>query len=115
LAGIASLLCFFLKSYPLCFVIAALWGGSDTFLHINLGAIVSALFPGRVESFSVYRIFNAIGVVTTIVLNLSLTSVDYWVFLLLVTVLAMVYTMVAVNVMELKNKVGIAEVPRDEE
>lgn len=48
LAGFLSLLCFFLESYPLCFIIAILWGGSDTFIQTNMGAIISALFPGKV-------------------------------------------------------------------
>jgi hypothetical protein len=48
LAGVLSILCYFFASYPLCFVISVLWGGSDTFLQTNLGAIISALFPGQV-------------------------------------------------------------------
>jgi MFS family permease len=114
LAGVISLLCYFFRSYPLCFVIAALWGGSDTFLQTNLGAIISSLFPGQVESFSVYRIFFAAGTVTTIVLNLALDSVDYWVFLIIVMSVQMFYTLVSTKVMELKSKIKSSLLDRDQ-
>lgn len=113
LAGIISLLNFFLESYPLCFVIAMLWGGSDTFLQTNLGAIISALFPGQVESFSVYRIFFALGTVTTIVLNLALQSVVSWVFLVILLGITLFYTLVSINVMELK-KIKSSLLERDD-
>jgi MFS family permease len=114
LAGVMSLLCYFFKSYPLCFVIAVLWGSSDTFLQTNLGAVVSALFPGQVESFSVFRIVFALGVVTTTVLNLVLDGVDYWVFLVIVMAVQMCYTLVSTRVMELKSKIKSSLLERDE-
>jgi hypothetical protein len=114
LAGIISLLNFFLESYALCFPIAMLWGGSDTFLQTNMGAIISALFPGQVESFSVYRIFFALGTVTTIVLNLALDSVVAWVFLIIVLAITLFYTLVSINVMELKRLTRSSLLERDE-
>jgi hypothetical protein len=33
-------------------------------MQANIGSIVSTVFPGKVEAFSVYRIFLAIGVVS---------------------------------------------------
>lgn len=90
-----------------------LWGGSDTFLQTNLGAIISALFPGKVESFSVFRVFFALGTTTTIILNLALKDVDGWVFLVIVMAIQMFYSLVSINVMELKKSIKSSLLDKD--
>jgi MFS family permease len=94
-----SFLCFYFESYPLCFVISFLWGGCDTFIQTNMGAVISALFPGKVESFSVFRIFFALGVVTTVVLNLALDGTPLWIFLVIVMGFQMFYTLISIKVL----------------
>ena len=48
IAGFVSLLCFFLRVYWLCFVVAFLWGSAETFIQTNTGALIGIVFPGRV-------------------------------------------------------------------
>ena len=100
-----SLLCYTLKRYELCFVISFLWGGCDTFIQTNLAAVISALFPGKVESFSVYRIFFSLGFVTTTIINLALEGQPEWIFLVIVIVFQMFYSLISIQIMELKAKV----------
>lgn len=107
-AGFMSLLCYMFESYPLCFVISFLWGGCDIFIHTNLGAIISSLFPGKVEAFGVFRIFFALGVVSTTLLNLALGGQPLWIFLVIVMVFQMFYSLVSIKVMELKGRVKVS-------
>jgi hypothetical protein len=72
LAGFLSLLCFFLQAYGLCFAVSSLWGIAETYLMTNTGSLIGLIFPGQVESFSVFRISFALGVVFTILMNLAL-------------------------------------------
>lgn len=113
-AGFMSLLCYMFKSYELCFVISFLWGGCDTFIQTNLGAVISALFPGKVESFSVFRIFFALGVVTTTLLNLALDGQPEWIFLVIVMAFQMFYSLISIKVMELKGRVRTSLLEREE-
>jgi hypothetical protein len=64
-----------------------------------MGAVISALFPGKVESFSVFRIFNAFGVVTTVVLNLALNGSQLWIFLVIIMGFQMFYTLISIKVL----------------
>jgi hypothetical protein len=72
IAGFVSLLCFNLSSYGLCFIVSIMWGASESFIQTNTGALIGIVFPGKVESFSVFRIFLALGTVLTILLNIAL-------------------------------------------
>ncbi len=83
-AGFISLLCYFLKNYWLCFAVSALWGAAETFLQTNTGALIGLIFPGKVESYSVYRVMFALGVTLTIVLNIALKDEPAWIFLSIV-------------------------------
>ena len=47
-AIIASFLAYFLESYPLCFLVSALWGGAEAYLQSNTGALISAEYEGKV-------------------------------------------------------------------
>lgn len=84
IAGFVSLLCYFLENYYLCFAVSFLWGASETFLQTNTGALIGIIFPGKIESYSVYRIVFSIGVTLTIVLNIALKDAPAWIFLTLV-------------------------------
>ena len=48
LAGITSLLAFYLQDYTLCFVCAIIWGCSDNHLQTNTNALIAQLFPNRI-------------------------------------------------------------------
>lgn len=101
-AGFVSLLCFFLKSYPLCFAVSFLWGSSETFLQTNTGALIGIVFPGKVESFSVYRIIFAVGTVTTIILNITLKSAPAWIFLTIVMTVQVLTSGLSTTLIDLK-------------
>lgn len=48
LAAFASMLCYQLESYGLCFIVSVLWGFSEIFLQTNTGSLVGKIFPGKV-------------------------------------------------------------------
>lgn len=80
-------------------MISFLWGGCDTFFQTNIAAIISALFPGKMEAFGVYRIFFALGTVTTIILNIALDGTAPWIFLAIIIGIQMFYSLVSIRVM----------------
>ena len=104
IAGFVSLLCYFLKSYPLCFAVAFLWGSSETFLQTNIGALTGLIFPGKVEAFSVYRVIFALGTTVTIVLNVLLRNQPAWVFLTIVMTLQVFISIVSIQLRDLQKK-----------
>lgn len=97
MAGFVSFVCYYLKSYPLCFLASFLWGASETFLQTNTGGLIAKVFPGKVEGFSVYRIFFAIGVVFVLIINIALSSYDPYIFLTIVLVLQTLVSVVSLN------------------
>jgi MFS family permease len=97
IAGFVSLLCYFLDSYGLCFAVSFLWGSAETFLQTNTGALIGKIFPGKVESFSVYRILFAVGVVLTITLNILLKDVPPWIFLTFVMTVQIITNRISLN------------------
>ena len=101
-AGFISLLCFFLREYWLCFVVAFLWGSAETFIQTNTGALIGIVFPGKVEAFSVYRIVFAFGTTTTIVLNIALESVEPWVFLTIVMMVQVITSYLSNKIIDLR-------------
>ena len=48
MAGLVSLVCYFQKSYSLCFLTAMLWGACEIFNQTNTAVIVSILFKEKV-------------------------------------------------------------------
>lgn len=104
IAGFVSLLCYFLKIYPLCFVVAFLWGSAETFLQTNTGALIGIVFPGKVEGFSAYRIIFAVGTTTTIILNIALKQTPPWVFLVIVMMVQVIASGISTQIRDLKKK-----------
>jgi MFS family permease len=102
-AGFVSLLCYFLNNYYLCFAVSFLWGSAETFLQTNTGALIGIVFPGKVESYSVFRIIFAIGTVTTIVLNIALKDTPAWIFLTIVMTVQVVTTGLSTQIINLKH------------
>jgi hypothetical protein len=102
MAAFISMLCYFLESYGLCFAVAAFWGASETYLQTNTGSLVGLVFPNKVEAFSVFRVIFALGVVTTIVLNIALQSLPGWVFLSVVIVIQLLTIGISTQIMDLK-------------
>jgi len=86
----------------LCFAVAFLWGSAETFLQTNTGALIGKLFPGKVEAFSAYRIIFALGVVSTIVLNIALKSAPAWIFLTIVMSVQVITNKVSTTLSETK-------------
>lgn len=100
-ASFTSLICYFTNSFPLCFVCAYMWGMSENFLQTNTNALVAKIFPGKVEGFSVYRIFFCIGVVSVLLLGILLSSAPNYIFLTIVIVMQTIMTGVSLNLKEL--------------
>ncbi len=103
LATFASLICYFLKSYPVCFVCAALWGISETFLKTNNDALISKIFPNKVEAFSVYRIFFSIGAVAVFVLGIALSQAPGYIYLIIIIVIKVIISILSLNLKDLDN------------
>jgi len=101
MAAFTSFICYFQKSFALSFVCAALWGSAETFLQTNTGGLISKIFPGKVEAFSVYRVFFAIGVVSVLLLGIILSNVDGYIFLTIILVLQTIITAVSINLKDL--------------
>ena len=109
-AGFTSFICYFTTSYPLCFVCAALWGCAENFLQTNTGAMISKIFPGKVEAFSVYRVFFSIGVVSVLILNIALSDTPKYIFLTIILVMQTIITGVSINLKDLKPETTIDQV-----
>lgn len=105
-AGFLSLLCFFLKSYGMCFAVSVFWGISESFLQTNLGALIGKVFPGQVESYSVYRIIFSLGVTLTIILNIALKGKPLWIFLTLVMMVQVLISRVSIELSKHKLAAG---------
>jgi fucose permease len=93
-----------LELYPLCFVVAFLWGSAETFLQTNTGALIGMVFPGKVEAYSVFRIIFSLGTVTTIVLNIALKSTPAWVFLTIIMTVQVITSAISNQIIDLKEK-----------
>lgn len=74
---------------------------AETFLQTNNGGLISKIFPGKVEAFSVYRIFFAAGAVSVFLLNIALSSAPDYIFLIIVVVLQTIITGVSINLKDL--------------
>jgi MFS family permease len=96
-AGFVSFMCYYTKSYPLSFLASFLWGCSETFLQTNTGGLIAKVFPGRVEGFSVYRIFFSIGVVSVLLINIALSDQDPYIFLTIILALQTLVTAISLN------------------
>ncbi len=68
---------------------------------------MAKVFAGKVEGFSVYRIFFAFGVVFVLIINIALSDYDPYIFLTIVLVLQTLTTAISLNLRYL-------EVPSDE-
>ncbi len=104
LATFVSLICYFLKSYPVCFACAALWGIAETLLQANNGALISKIFPNKIEAFSVYRIFSTIGAVVVFVLVIALSQAPDYIFLIIIIFLQVIISILSLNLKDLENK-----------
>lgn len=102
-AAFTSFICFFTNSYVLCFFCAYLWGTSENFLQTNTNALVSTIFPGRVEGYSVYRVFFSVGVVVVLLINILLSSTPSYYFLTIILAIQTITTGISLNLGDLKN------------
>jgi hypothetical protein len=59
--------------------------------------MIAQVFPGKVEAFSVYRVFFAIGVVFVLLINIALSGCDPYIFLTIVLVLQTITTAISLN------------------
>lgn len=82
-----------------------MWGSSETFLQTNTGGLISKIFPGQVEAFSVYRVFFSIGVVSVLLLGIALSNVPGYIFLTIVLVMQTFITAVSINLKDLDTNV----------
>lgn len=71
--------------------------------------MISKLFPGKVEAFSVYRVFFAIGVVSVLILNIALSSTPKYIFLTIIFVMQTIITGLSINLRDLKEGLESAE------
>ena len=96
-AGVVSLVCFFTKSYVLCFFCAFLWGSSETFLQTNTNALIGILFPNQIEAYSAYRLLFAIGVSMTLLLGIVLSNAPNYIFLSIILALQVFVTFISLH------------------
>ena len=101
IAAFTSFICYFTKSFVLCFVCAYLWGMSENFLQTNTNALVSKIFPGKVEGYSVYRVFFCTGVVSVLLIGILLSEAPGYIFLTIVLVMQTVITGISFNLKDL--------------
>lgn len=113
IAGFVSFVCYYTKSYPLCFVASFLWGSSETFLQTNTGGLIAKVFPGKVEGFSVYRIFFSCGVVFVLIINIALSDCDPYIFLTIILVLQTLVTAISLNLRYLEVPVSAESITNE--
>lgn len=85
------------------FVCSFFWGVSENFLQTNTSALVSKIFPGKVEAFSAFRVFFSLGVVLILLLNVALSEVTGYIFVSIVLGLQVLITGVSMNLKDLDN------------
>jgi hypothetical protein len=90
----------------MCFAVSVFWGISESFLQTNLGALIGKVFPGQVESYSVYRIIFSLGVTLTIILNIALKGKPLWIFLTLVMMVQVLISRVSIELSKHKLAAG---------
>lgn len=71
-------------------------------IQTNTGALIGKLFPGKVEAFSAFRIIFALGVVSTIVLNIALKDAPAWIFLTIVMAVQVLTNKISTSLSEVK-------------
>lgn len=103
-AAFTSFVCYYAKSLPLAFICSFLWGASQNFLQTNTGGLISKIFPGKVEAFSVYRIFFSIGAVSVFLLGIALSQAPGYIYLSIIIGLQIIITMVSINLSSLNNE-----------
>jgi hypothetical protein len=101
-AAFVSFVCYYLNSYYCCFIASFLWGASETFLQTNTGGLIATVFEGKVEGYSVYRIFFALGVVFVLLLNILLSGSDPYIFITIILALQTIVTAVSLNLRNLE-------------
>jgi hypothetical protein len=69
----------------------------------NTGSLIGLIFPGQVESFSVFRICFALGVVFTVLMNIALEAQPGWIFLTVVIGVQLAATAIATQLTDLKD------------
>lgn len=105
-AAFTSFICYEMKSFPLSFACAFLWGSAENLLQTNTGGLIAKIFPGKVEAFSVFRIFFSIGVVTVLLCGIALSNAPGYIFLTIILVLQTIITGVSINLKDLDTSVG---------
>ncbi len=80
---------------------------SETFLQTNTGAMISKVFPGKVEAFSVYRVFFSIGVVSVLLCGIALSEAPRYIFLGIIILMQTIITGVSINLKDLKSEVTV--------
>lgn len=73
-AALLSLACSISKALPLCFLFGFINGASFTYMLSNIGALFSKVFPGKVEAYSVSELLYFIGIASSLLLNVILSS-----------------------------------------
>ena len=66
-------------------------------MQTNVAGITAEVFPGKVEGFSLYRIFYAIGTVFVLLITITLSYWDGYIFLIIMIVLQTVTTAISLN------------------
>lgn len=85
-------------------MVGGLWGSAETFLQTNNGSLIGQIFPGKVEGFSVYRIFFSIGSVTGFLLGIALSGTPGYIFLSIVAAIQVIITGISINLKDLDTK-----------
>ncbi|KAL4489931.1 hypothetical protein ABPG72_010830 [Tetrahymena utriculariae] len=84
LCVVFSFIAYFLQSYTLCFVCGFLWGFIDCFQISVASYICQVKFNGQIESFSIFRLFQGMGVMITILINIFMESIAQYYFIFVI-------------------------------
>ncbi|KAL4484432.1 hypothetical protein ABPG74_019609 [Tetrahymena malaccensis] len=84
LCVVFSFTAYFLQSYALCFVCGFLWGFIDCFQISVASYICQVKFNGQIESFSIFRLFQGLGVMITILISIFMESLAQYYFIFVI-------------------------------
>ncbi|EAS04192.2 MFS transporter (macronuclear) [Tetrahymena thermophila SB210] len=84
LCVVFSFIAYFLQSYALCFVCGFLWGFVDCFQISVASYICQVKFNGQIESFSIFRFFQGMGVMITILISIFMESIAQYYFIFVI-------------------------------
>lgn len=103
---VSALIAYTYSTYGFALAMGMLWAFGDSSVRILNSAIIAKDFKGRIEAFAASRIFNELGVISGLLLSITLGDFTYYIFIFVIIIITV---MMQIKVSHYdSNKVDIA-------